>query len=130
MRKAEFYDAFAQPTSNTHNARDKDVHARKRRVLSQGFSDSVMKEMEHYILANTRTFCREVSRDASGEDGWSTPKNMGDWCSYLAMDTLGDLCFGKAFHMLERPDNRYAIGLVGAAARRCLIVRHPWIAYA
>ena len=125
VRKAEFYDAFVHPAPNTHNTRDKDMHARKRRVLSQAFSDSAVKEMERYILANIRTFCEglgDLGRLTDEKKGWSTPKNMADWCNWLAMDILGDLCFGKAFHMLERPDNRYAIELVGVAAQRHLIV--------
>lgn len=122
VRKAEFYDAFVHPAPNTHNARDKQLHARKRRVLSHGFSDGAMKEMERYVLANVRTFCEQVGLGASNESkGWTVPKNMADWCNYLAMDILGDLCFGKAFHMLERPDNRYALELVSLATTRHLI---------
>jgi cytochrome P450 len=123
VRKAEFYDAFVHPTPNTHNTRDKDLHARKRRVLSQAFSDGAMKEMERYILGNVRTFCEGIGSTMVGCDkGWTAPQNMADWFNWLAMDILGDLCFGKAFHMLERPDNRYATYLVGVAAQRHLIV--------
>lgn len=124
VRKSEFYDAFVHPAPNTHNVRDKDVHARKRRVLSQAFSDSAIRGVERYILANVRTFCDAVGGGRTTNDeknGWTAPKNMADWCNWLAMDILGDLCFGKAFHMLERPDNRYAIDLVGAAASRHLL---------
>ncbi|OIW26727.1 cytochrome P450-like protein [Coniochaeta ligniaria NRRL 30616] len=123
VRKSEFYDAFVHPAPNTHNVRDKDAHARKRRVLSQAFSDSAIKGVERYILGNVRTFCDgigEMGRVAE-KGGWTGPKNMADWCNWLAVDILGDLCFGKAFHMLERPDNRYAIDLVGAAASRHLL---------
>ncbi|KAI1878404.1 uncharacterized protein JN550_000586 [Neoarthrinium moseri] len=119
VRKAEFYDAFVHPAPNTHNSRDKALHARKRRVLSHGFSDGAMKEMERYILANVRTFCEQVGAGASdARKGWTAAKNMADWCNYLAMDILGDLCFGKAFHMLEKPDNRYALELVSLATTR------------
>ncbi|KAF3360750.1 hypothetical protein VdG1_01063 [Verticillium dahliae VDG1] len=107
VRKAEFYNAFVHPAPNTHNTRDKDVHARKRRVMAQSFSDNAIREMERYILANKK--------------GWSTPKNMTDWCNYLAMDILGDLAYGKAFHMLEAPDNRFALDLIAAATKRHLI---------
>lgn len=125
VRKAEFYDAFAHPVANTHNTRDKAVHARKRRVLSQAFSDSAMRGIERYILQNVRSFCDQIGAldDASPESkGWTAPRVMSDWCNYLAMDILGDLSFGKAFHMLERPDNRFALGLVEAATTRHLIV--------
>ena len=128
VRKADFYNAFVHPAPNTHNTRDKEIHARKRRVLSHAFSDGSIKEAERYILENIRTFCGELGRNDGGggeKKGWSAPQNMADWCNWLAMDILGDLCFGKAFHMLDRPDNRYAIELVGNAARRHLIVRTP-----
>jgi hypothetical protein len=131
VRKARFYDAFAYPIANTHNTRDREVHARKRRVLAHGFSDSAIKEMERYVLANVRTFCDGIGDSAGGMNGpspqvdskgWGTAQNMTDWCNYLAMDILGDLCFGKAFKMLEMPDNRYALDLVAAATKRHLMV--------
>lgn len=128
VRKAEFYEAFVHPAPNTHNCRDKQLHARKRRVMAHAFSDGAIKEMERYILANVRTFCEGVGAGLRvGDDkGWSTPKCMSDWFSWLSMDILGDLCFGKAFHMLEREDNRFAIDLVSTAAHRHLIVSsHP-----
>lgn len=125
VRKAEFYDAFVHPAPNTHNTRDKALHARKRRVLSQAFSDAAIKQMERYVLANVRAFCQQIGAGAEAaaeRKGWTAPKNMADWCNYLSMDILGDLCFGKAFHMLERPDNRYALELVSLATTRHLIV--------
>ncbi len=51
---------------------------------------------------------------------------MADWCNYLTFDIMGDLVFGKAFGMLERPDNRFAIDLIGNAAHRHLIVRNTY----
>lgn len=128
VRKAEFYDAFAHPVANTHNTRDKTLHARKRRVLSQAFSDSAMRGIERYILQNVRTFCEQIGVDDGGVEkkGWTAPRLMSDWCNYLAMDILGDLSYGKAFHMLEKPDNRFALGLVEAATTRHLIVSTPF----
>lgn len=91
--------------------------------MAHAFSDSAIKEMERYILANIRTFCDQIGAGLrSDEKGWTTAKSMSDWLSWLSMDILGDLCFGKAFHMLERPDNRFAIDLVSTAAHRHLIV--------
>jgi hypothetical protein len=48
---------------------------------------------------------------------------MSDWCNYLTFDVMGDLCFGKAFEMLEHPENRHVIDLIGNAAHMHLIVR-------
>ena len=68
VKKAAFYDAFpATPSSvSVHSARDKAQHARKRRVMSHAFSDSAIKGLERYILANVRTACSML---ATGEKG-------------------------------------------------------------
>jgi cytochrome P450 len=123
VRKAEFYKAFQFPMPNTHNTADKVDHARKRRVMSHAFSPKALREVERYILENERVLTRVAGEGATPDrKGWSTPKNMADLCNWFAMDVLGDLCFGKAFHMLEQRENRYAIDLVNSATKRHLIV--------
>jgi cytochrome P450 len=125
VQKSEFYSAFppTKDTFNTHSSIDKAAHARKRRVLSHAFSDTAIKVMEKYILQNMRSFTHGLGASASDEKkGWSRPQNMADWCNYLTFDIMGDLCFGKAFGMLEREENRFAIDLIGNAAHRHLIV--------
>lgn len=85
--------------------------------------------MEKYILANIRTFCSAlaktstfVSEEPESKGEWGAPQNMADWCNYLTFDVMGDLCFGKAFEMLENPSNRHVIDLIGSAAHMHLIV--------
>ena len=126
VRKADFYSAFPATKNaySTHSAIDKATHARKRRVLSHAFSDAAIKSMESHVLANVRQFCSNLGEKVfSSEDksGWTAPKNVSDQANYLAFDIMGALAFGKAFGMLERPDNRFAIDLVGNAAHRHLI---------
>lgn len=86
--------------------------------------------MEKYILGNVRTFCSALgskpaftTAEKAGEKGqWSVAQNMADWCNYLTFDVMGDLCFGKAFEMLENHTNRHVIDLIGSAAHMHLIV--------
>lgn len=91
--------------------------------------------MEKYILANVRTFCSRLGEkrgngsEKTATEGWSAPQNMADWCNYLTFDVMGDLCFGKAFEMLEHEQNRHVIDLIGNAAHMHLIVclhHHTW----
>ncbi|KAJ5367951.1 uncharacterized protein N7496_007711 [Penicillium cataractarum] len=51
LQKADFYNAFPaiKGVYNTHNAIDKTMHGRKRRVLSQAFSEAALKGMEDVI---------------------------------------------------------------------------------
>ena len=133
VQKAKFYTVFP-PTKdafNTHNSIDKESHARKRRALSQAFSDGVLKSVEKYVLANVQIFCEKLLAQPYQYGGpaekrssqWGVAQDMTNWCNYLAFDIMGDLVFGKAFGMLERSENRFAIELVGHAAHRHLIVR-------
>jgi cytochrome P450 len=133
VRKGDFYLAFpaTKDSFSTHSAVDKAAHARKRRVLSHAFSDNAIKTMEKYILDHIRQLCSNlgergtVSRysDVSEKDKreWTEPKNMSLQADWMTFDVMGDLCFGKAFGMLERPDNRFATDLISNAAHRHLM---------
>lgn len=134
IKKADFYNAFPaiKGVYNTHNAIDKIVHGRKRRVLSQVFSDNALKGMEYLMLENIRKFCAIVGGDEGdvhggafvGKDGkkvW----NLADWFGYLTYDVMGELCFGKTFGMLIESGKRGVIGLVDRAAYRHYVVRPP-----
>jgi cytochrome P450 len=133
VRKARFYEAFwaNKHAASTHSVIDKALHARKRRVLSQAFSDAAVREAERYILVHVREFCGNLGRGSAGQEekreedaafsAAAPPVNFADQANYLTFDTLGDLCFGKSFNMLRSPENRFAIDLIGNAARRHLI---------
>lgn len=128
VRKSRFYEAFwaNKHAASTHSSIDQAIHARKRRVLSNAFSDAAMKAMEKYTLAHIRQFCENLAGtqpldETRNSNGYGPAINVSDQTSYLAFDAMGDLCFGKAFGMLERPDNRFAIDLVSQASWRHLI---------
>jgi cytochrome P450 len=130
VRKGDFYLAFpaTKDAFSTHSAIDKQMHARKRRVLSHAFSDVAIKTMEKYILSHIRQLCSNLGErgtvapygDLSEKDKrqWTEPKNISNQADWFTFDVMGDLCFGKAFGMLERPDNRFATELVSNAAHR------------
>ena len=135
VRKADFYTAFPanKNTFNVHSAIDKHQHARKRRVISHAFADSSIKSMEKYVLGNVNVACDLIAEEArrahdvlqpipDEKSGWSVPRNMANWADWLTFDIMGDLVFGKAFGMLESPQNRFAVDLVSSAAHRHLIV--------
>lgn len=127
VRKADFYSAFpaSKDAYSTHSAIDRSMHARKRRVLSQAFSDGAIKSMETHILSHIRQWCQNLNSTTTAtnpsEKSWTTAKNLSDESNYLTFDIMGDLCFGKPFHMLTDATNRFAIDLIGNAAHRHLI---------
>ena len=128
VKKAHFYSAFpAQKGAwSTHSAIDKSLHARKRRVLSQAFSDAAMRGLQPHILSVIRTFTEAIGdfpsrlglngeKNVTGE--WSEPKDMGRYANYMSYDVLGDICYGESFDTLESPDNRFAVDLVALSSK-------------
>ncbi|KAF3937911.1 hypothetical protein ABW19_dt0209692 [Dactylella cylindrospora] len=130
IRKSRFYYAFPAIKSNpnTHSGIDKVAHGRKRRILSQAFSEFALKGMEDLILDRIRFFQKqlvdapkdvETSTDARVDEKKTVQiRNMANWFNYLTFDVLGFLCFGKSFELLEGTGNRELPALVDRAATR------------
>ncbi|KAE8388030.1 cytochrome P450 [Aspergillus alliaceus] len=129
LKKANFYNGFTaiKGVYNTHNVIDKTVHGRKRRVLSQAFSDQALKSMEDVMLLHVRQLCAGLTGQQTNGSKEGVQKtvvqntvvqNMGDWFSYLTYDVMGELCFGKSFDMLVESSRRKMIQLVDRAANR------------
>lgn len=128
-RKSRWYYTFAiDPTKpSTHTVIDKTLHAKKRRLVSQGLSTKAMKELEEPVIESVNLLCKELG-SATDEDGWSPPKDMSDWSSYLTVDVMGAMVFSKSFGLIERPENRWLKDAVALASRNkyaCGFM--PWI---
>ena len=133
VHKAEFYKAFpaVKGVHNTHNSIDKSEHARKRRVLSQAFSENALKGLESLVLKNVEVFFRAVEeRMAKGREGvekligkgGKSGLDMGEMFTWLTYDVLGELCFGRAFGMLVDEGQRFVAGLIDNATHNHHIV--------
>jgi hypothetical protein len=133
VKKGNFYNAFPaiKGVYNTHNVIDKTVHGRKRRVLSQAFSENALKGMEDVMLLHIGQFLAimggdtELSTHLSPGDrvrNGTIVRNMTYWFGYLTYDVMGELCFGKSFGMLIERGRREVIGLVDRAAHRHYVV--------
>lgn len=72
---------------NILTQRDKKVHARGRRLLSYGFSESALRSYEDPVNNQVIPFCdylvtsdEDAPVKAPSSEGWSPPRNMADWC--------------------------------------------------
>ena len=104
------------------------MHGRKRRVLSQAFSEAALKGMEDVMLLHVRQLCASLAGYSVDEkekvDSEGVVRNLGNWFSYLSYDVMGELCFGKSFDMLIADGKRHMIGLVDRAANRHYVVSY------
>ncbi|KAI5806828.1 cytochrome P450 [Peziza echinospora] len=123
VQKSSFYSVMpVYPHAfDTHTVINKSLHGRKRRVMSQAFSDAAIRGMEENVLTHIRTFCRNLgARDfeSKGDGAGADARNMAHWSNWLTFDVIGDLCFGKTFGMLDREEWRFWPSLIDMAIHR------------
>lgn len=108
---------------STLSAIDKDVHEMKRKVLSRCFTDPALRSLEGLMITTINNWVRALGAGATSEtQGWSSSKDMADWANYLTFDVLGDLCFGRAFGLIESEEHRAAPDLMLRRTRTLAIV--------
>lgn len=125
-RKADSYLAFPRnpDKASLFSSINKDVHARKRRILRYGFSDSALKGAETTVKEHVATLCRCLehleSDDSEGRTtlamkssgAWSTPKNYSTWINRYSFDLSSDLSLSRSFNMMESAENRHIVDVI------------------
>lgn len=77
---------------------NKEEHARRRRIVSQGLSDAAVRFHEPTLLAHIRKCFMLLS-------GTDEPKNVASWFNYLSFDIMGDVVFGMQYNLLGSTAN-------------------------
>lgn len=125
VQKSTAYRAF-ETTPEAHDLQstvDKTKHSAKKRVMSQAFSDSALRSLEHHILQHVDEFVNLLPKSTgsekdSAESEWSASKNMNSWSSWVCFDFMAELVFGRTFDMLKSSEHRYILDLIQSAAFR------------
>lgn len=93
-------------------------HARRRRIVSQGLSDAALRSHEPTLLAHIKkcfalitdadfpSQAQPQSTEKEGQKGWTRSMNMSDWFNWLTFDIMGDVVFGIGYDLLASPQNR------------------------
>ncbi|KAF2702911.1 cytochrome P450 [Pleomassaria siparia CBS 279.74] len=108
LHKSTAYMSLVHRTPNTFTLSDKKEHSWKRRILTQGFSDSNMRAFEPVILADIAKLQRcmiEKERNESVQ-GWSLPVNMADWSSYFSFDVMSKIIFAQNYDLIGNDEHR------------------------
>ncbi|KAF8182061.1 cytochrome P450 monooxygenase [Pholiota molesta] len=112
--KSDFYDAFVSIQRGVFNTRDRNEHARKRKIVSHIFSQKNVVEFEPqirvYVGALLQQWDRLCALSLKGQSGTEGEGWKGEggrlwldclpWANYLAFDIVGDLAFGAPFGMI------------------------------
>ncbi|OJK01152.1 hypothetical protein ASPACDRAFT_26403, partial [Aspergillus aculeatus ATCC 16872] len=110
VRKSQVYDTLVHRTANTLTMRDKKQHAKRRRIMSHGFSDAAIRSFEPRVQELIQTLCDLlIVKDASSESEWSAPQDMAKWFDYLTFDIMSSLVFSASYDTLRQENYRSVI---------------------
>lgn len=127
--KADSYLAFPRDPENASlfSIINKEAHARKRRVLRHGFSDSALKEAQVTIKTHVATLLRCLEhleddeqegwrvdrlRPGRSKDTWSNPKNWSTWVNRYSFDLATDLSLSETFDMMRLSVRRHFVDII------------------
>lgn len=80
--KAPWYD-LSLPLVSLHNARDKQIHSKRRRVWDKGFNAQSLRNYESRVVGFANTFIDQLrSKGAAG-------LNMSKWFMFYSFDVMG-----------------------------------------
>ncbi|KAH0836078.1 hypothetical protein AYO21_02719 [Fonsecaea monophora] len=100
------------PGLTTHVISDRQLHAARRKLLNNAFSDRAMNSLDKYMLEQIRKWCAYLGQasDSNSDDegkrekpaaAWCKERDMGQWSTLLTLDVLGELCFGASFNAMK-----------------------------
>ena len=102
-KKADFYEGmqFYMDIPSTHCTVEKEDHARKRRILSKAFSDTMLQAYQPLFLETLTKFLTRYEK--AGKNEWSGAYDMNYEFSLFIFDAMGGFCFGRPFGALDDP---------------------------
>ncbi|KAE9579215.1 Cytochrome P450 monooxygenase gsfF [Colletotrichum fructicola] len=93
LPKTEYYDAFGAKIPNVFGMRDIELHSIRRRHMSNSFSLSSVKCMEHYLDDNVKILRDKITKFARDGEAFDLKKLL----QYYTIDVLGELAFSRSF---------------------------------
>ncbi|KAI5194184.1 hypothetical protein E4T38_09671 [Aureobasidium subglaciale] len=125
--KSKVYDTLRHRAGNTLTLRNKQEHARRRRIMSSGFSDASLRSLEPKILAQVGKLIQGLTGDSQDSSPQSsvngtTIRNMAFWCDHHAFDLMSSLIFSTCFDTLAQPDFRYVPRSIESSNERMSVI--------
>ncbi|KAJ8507432.1 hypothetical protein ONZ45_g10189 [Pleurotus djamor] len=103
--KSAYYHAFVSDKASIFSTVDRQDHAQKRRLVSQGFSYKALQRVTPLLHTNLVHFTDKM--DEICERGG--PVDALQWFNFLAFDILSDLAFGEPIGMVSNESDAVAV---------------------
>ncbi|KAL6859823.1 hypothetical protein ACO1O0_003847 [Amphichorda felina] len=113
VTKGHSYKVLSARAPNTLTMQDKLQHSRRRRVLSQAFSESSLRKFQPVIQTRIDRFLQVVRGGVDLQAGqWSEPSNMAHRFTHLAFDTMTTLTFDIDYRTIEDDEYRFVMDAI------------------
>ncbi|KAK2051615.1 putative cytochrome P450, partial [Colletotrichum caudatum] len=109
--KSKAYQALVHSAPNTLTVRNREDHARRRRILSLAFSDAQLRAYEAILLRNIETLCLNLSENAKLQASSSVSEalDMSQQCDYFTFDVMSEVIFGMKYNALRESKYRFVM---------------------
>ncbi|KAF2865672.1 benzoate 4-monooxygenase cytochrome P450 [Massariosphaeria phaeospora] len=112
VKRCKLYEAFVRKghVHSTFNVTDPALHAQKRKMLNQAFTDKAVGHAAVFVTQHVDRWLDILvqEREAEAEGAvWTRPLNMATWTEWLVFDIMGDLCFGRSWETKEPGPNPF-----------------------
>lgn len=90
--KSTTYNALLHRAPNILTARDRKQHGKRKRIISQGFSDANLRSLEKLVISQIDNFCKVLSSDtafpeepdiATSKEGWGPARDLSKLCKFF-----------------------------------------------
>ncbi|KAH7109592.1 putative cytochrome P450 [Dendryphion nanum] len=112
LKKLTTYNVLVYKALNTLTLQDKTEHARRRRVMSQGFSDAALRVFVPRILANVEKMCMLLEKDMDSHQKWTKSRDMATWFDRLTFDIMSSVIFSAEYDTLQKEDFRHVMSSI------------------
>ncbi|KAJ0374328.1 Cytochrome P450 monooxygenase apf8 [Colletotrichum chrysophilum] len=109
--------ALVHSAPNTLTIRNREDHARRRRILSLAFSDAQLRAYEAILLRHIDTLCLNLSDNAKSQasSSGSEALDMSHQCDYFTFDIMSEVIFGMKYNALREPKYRFVMSALEAS---------------
>ncbi|KAE8137385.1 cytochrome P450 monooxygenase [Aspergillus pseudotamarii] len=102
--------------------RDKQKHARRRKVWDQGFNTKALHDYEPRVSKHVEHLLRVI------QSNLGKPINITQWFNYFSFDVMTDLAFGKTSNMLVDGKESYILQTIRTDMSRVAYFSHlAWL---
>ncbi|KAI0439265.1 cytochrome P450 [Xylaria telfairii] len=130
VKKYDGYNVLASQAPNLLTLSDKAQHSRRRRVISQAFSEGSLKLFEPVLVSRIHRFCATLRNEIKVGGEWSKPLDMTRQFSYLTFDSMTAVAFGVDYNALQNPQFRYVMEMIQKAnVRLSVMFQTPGIGF-